>query len=202
MGDPETVEAVRVDGRRITAVGGLEDLRSLGDADVVDLDGRCLMPGFVDAHTHPLMHGQCASWADLSGAASIDEVVKLLREHARGLGAAAAIRGYAGLPVVLSSDAPVTVPDVPMACWSAETRLTSAGHVLGAEARVTRREAFEGYTTGGALALRRTDVGAIGPGMLADLVILDDDPLAVEIDRLPDVGVNETWMDGRQVWAC
>ncbi len=24
---------------------------------------------------------------------------------------------YGGLPVVLSSDAPVTVPDVPMACW-------------------------------------------------------------------------------------
>ena len=88
------VEAVRVDGRRITGVGGLAELRALGDADIVDLDGRCLMPGFVDAHTHPLMHGQCASWADLSGAASIDEVVKLLREHSLGLGASAAVRGF------------------------------------------------------------------------------------------------------------
>ena len=87
-----------------------------------------------------------------------------------------------------------------MACWSAETRLTSAGHVLGAEARVTRREAFEGYTRGGALALRRTDVGAIGPGMLADFVILDDDPLAVPTDRLPDVTVDQTWVNGQQAW--
>ena len=93
MRSPAAVEAVRVDGRRITAVGGFAELRGLGDAEVVDLDGRCLMPGFVDAHTHPLMHGQCTSWADLSGAASVDEVVKLLREHGRGLGAAAAIRG-------------------------------------------------------------------------------------------------------------
>ena len=502
-------EAVRVDGRRVTAVGGLEELRALGDAAVVDLDGRCLMPGFVDAHAHPLMHGQCASWADLSGAASIDEVVKVLREHSLGLEAGAAVRGFgydqhrlgdhptaadldrvdsnrpvvimhtsghgyvantralteaaitaatptppgglidrdrsgnpmgrvfdaacdlltgpdgvkitnhgpnfhlpeepealdarldeaqesllaagittvgdcqvtdremtnylrardsgrlrirvsmyvlsshvdglrrlgigstlgdarlaiagvkhyadgslisgtayvpcgcgdthgylyhrdgeledllaassaaglqtathaqgpdaieavlrgleraprpdlrhriehcgfptddqiermarlavvpvpqptqvyrygdgvrrdhpglaermyasgvfrdAGLAVVLSSDAPVTVPDVPMACWSAETRLTSSGHVLGAEARVTRREAFEGYTTGGALALRRSDVGAIEAGMLADMVILDEDPLTVPTDRLPDVRVAQTWVDGQPAW--
>ena len=49
MGRPVAVEAVRADGRRITAVGGFAELRGLGDADVVDLDGRCLMPGFVDA---------------------------------------------------------------------------------------------------------------------------------------------------------
>ena len=94
MASPATVEAVRVDGRRITAVGSLADLRSLGEADMFDLDGRCLMPGFVDAHTHPLMHGQCMSWADLSTATSMDEVVKLLREHARGLAAGAATRGF------------------------------------------------------------------------------------------------------------
>ena len=108
----------------------------------------------------------------------------------------------AGLPVVLSSDAPVTAPDVPMACWSAETRLTSAGHVLGHDARVTRGEAFAGYTSGGALALRRADVGALSPGKLADLVILDHDPMEVEPDRLPDVTVNETWVDGRRAWPA
>jgi predicted amidohydrolase YtcJ len=78
-----TVEAVRIDGGRITHVGSLAGARALGDAQVVDLDGRSILPGFVDAHTHPLMHGQCASWADLTSAASIDEVVKLLGEHAR-----------------------------------------------------------------------------------------------------------------------
>ena len=506
-------EAVRIDGDRVTATGRLVDLRALGAATEVHLEGRCLMPGFVDAHTHPLMHGQCTSWADLSTAVSVDEIVKLLSEHAAGLPGGAVIRGFgydqhrlddqrhptardldgvardravtimhasghgyvgnslaladagitaatltpaggligrddsgnptgrvfdaacdlltgaggvkianhgpnfhlpdeaevldsllddaqevflaagittvgdcqvtdremtnylrardagrlrirvsmyvlsshvdgirrlgigsmlgdewlaiqgvkhyadgslisgtalmpcgcgathghlyhadgelemllatssaaglqtathaqgsdaiqlvldglaraprpdlrhriehcgfptdeqlvamealgvvpvpqpaqvyrygdgvlrdhpelaprmyasglfrdAGLPIVMSSDAPVTRPDVPLACWSAETRLTSAGVVLGDEARVTRGEAFTGYTVGGAAALRRSDVGAIAPGRLADMVILDVDPLAVDVDSLPDVTVDETWVGGALSWSA
>ena len=61
VGDTATVEAIRLDGRRITHVGSLDGARAMGNADIVDLDGGCLLPGFVDAHTHPLMHGQCGS---------------------------------------------------------------------------------------------------------------------------------------------
>ena len=38
-GDTTTAEAVRLDGRRITHVGSLGDACSLGDADMVDLEG-------------------------------------------------------------------------------------------------------------------------------------------------------------------
>ncbi len=107
----------------------------------------------------------------------------------------------AGLPVVLSSDAPVTSPDVLLACWAAETRLTSAGKVLGADNRVSRREAFAGYTSGGAHALRRDDIGALLPGRLADLAMLDDDPFDQPVDRVPDLSVVETWVDGRPAWT-
>ena len=512
-GDTTTVEAVRLDGRRITHVGSLGDARSLGDADMVDLEGACLMPGFVDAHTHPLMHGQCGSWADLSMASSVDEVLKLMGEHARLEARTGPVRGFgydhhrlaegrhptateldrvaddrtvmamhvsghgfsvnshglteagitadtptpngglighdtaglpdgrifdaacdlltgvdgvkvgnhgpnlhlpdhpddlalmldaaqeeflaagitsvgdcqvtgremraflaardagrlrlrvtmyvlsshvdalrrlgldsrlgddllsfggvkhyadgaltggtaylpcgcgathgylyheegrledllaasasaglqtathaqgpdaiqlvldaldrlppdpglrhriehcgfptdeqlvtmrrlgvvpvpqptqvhlygegvrndhpdladrmypsgliadAGLPVVLSSDAPVTNPDVLLACWAAETRITAAGRVLGEACRITRRMAFEGYTLGGAHALRRDDVGSLTPGRLADLAILDADPFSVATESLPDVSVTETWVDGRPAWT-
>lgn len=506
-----TVEAVRIDGGRITHVGSLAGARALGDAQVVDLDGRSILPGFVDAHTHPLMHGQCASWADLTSAASIDEVVKLLGEHARtearsigpirgfgydhhrlaegrhptaveldlvadnrtvtamhvsghgfsvnshglaeagitattptplggvidrdedgrplgrifdaacdlltgpdgvklgnhgpnlhlpddpvdlaimldgaqeaflatgvttvgdcqvteremqaflaardagrltlrvvmyvlsshvdsleidswlgddrlsvggvkhyadgaltggsaylpcGCGAthghlyhgpgkledllvASATAGRqtathaqgpeaiqlvldaltraplrpdlrhriehcgfpsadqltemcrlgvvpvpqptqvhlygegvrhdhpevadgmypsgriaaAGLPVVLSSDAPVTRPDVMLSCWAAETRLTSAGRVLGDQNRITRAQSLTGYTKGGAHALRRDDLGSLAVGNPADLVLLADDPFTVTVDRLPDVAVLETWIDGHPAWT-
>ena len=506
-----TVEAVRIDGGRITHVGSLAGARALGDAQVVDLDGRSILPGFVDAHTHPLMHGQCASWADLTSAASIDEVVKLLGEHARtearsigpirgfgydhhrlaegrhptaveldlvadnrtvtamhvsghgfsvnshglaeagitattptplggvidrdedgrplgrifdaacdlltgpdgvklgnhgpnlhlpddpvdlaimldgaqeaflatgvttvgdcqvteremqaflaardagrltlrvvmyvlsshvdsleidswlgddrlsvggvkhyadgaltggsaylpcGCGAthghlyhgpgkledllvASATAGRqtathaqgpeaiqlvldaltraplrpdlrhriehcgfpsadqltemcrlgvvpvpqptqvhlygegvrhdhpevadgmypsgriaaAGLPVVLSSDAPVTRPDVMLSCWAAETRLTSAGRVLGDQNRITRAQSLTGYTKGGAHALRRDDLGSLAVGNPADLVLLADDPFTVTVDRLPDVAVLETWIDGHPRWT-
>jgi hypothetical protein len=510
-GDTGTVEAVRIDGGRITHVGSLAGARALGDAQVVDLDGRSILPGFVDAHTHPLMHGQCASWADLTSAASIDEVVKLLGEHARtearsigpirgfgydhhrlaegrhptaveldlvadnrtvtvmhvsghgfsvnshglteagitattptppggvidrdedgrplgrifdaacdlltgpegvklgnhgpnlhlpddpvdlarmlddaqeaflatgvttvgdcqvteremraflaardagrltlrvvmyvlsshvnsleidswlgddrlsvggvkhyadgaltggsaylpcGCGAthghlyhgpgkledllvASANAGRqtathaqgpeaiqlvldalsraplrpdlrhriehcgfpstdqliemcrlgvvpvpqptqvhlygegvrhdhpevadgmypsgqiaaAGLPVVLSSDAPVTRPHVMLSCWAAETRLTSAGHVLGDQNRITRAQSLTGYTMGGAHALRRDDLGSLAVGNPADLVLLANDPFTVTVDRLPDVAVLETWIDGHPRWT-
>jgi len=109
--------------------------------------------------------------------------------------------GAAGLPVVLSSDAPVTSPDVPLACWAAETRLTAAGKVIGAENRVSRARALAGWTVGGAHALRRTDVGSLAVGNPADLVVLDDDPFTVATDRLPDVTVLETRVAGRTVWT-
>jgi len=101
----------------------------------------------------------------------------------------------------VASSIRVTVPDVPLACWSAETRTTSAGHVLGPDARISRAAAFAGYTLGGAHALRRPDVGALEVGRLADLVVLDADPFAVDTDRLPDLVVLETWVGGRRAWT-
>ncbi|MDG2427507.1 MAG: amidohydrolase family protein [Acidimicrobiales bacterium] len=107
----------------------------------------------------------------------------------------------AGVPVVLSSDAPVSSPDVLLACWAAETRLTTAGQVLGADNRISRREAFAGYTAGGAHALRRDDLGMLLPGRLADLAILDDDPFNQPVNHVPDLSVVETWVDGRSAWT-
>ena len=107
----------------------------------------------------------------------------------------------AGLPVVLSSDAPVTRPDVMLSCWAAETRLTSAGRVLGDQNRITRAQSLTGYTKGGAHALRRDDLGSLAVGNPADLVLLADDPFTVAVDRLPDVAVLETWVDGHPAWT-
>ena len=88
----------------------------------------------------------------------------------------------------------------PMAAWCAETRLTSSGKVLGADGKITRTEAFEAYTLGGAHALRRSDVGSIEVGKRADFAVLDSDPFSVHVDALPDVQVTQTWVDGTLAW--
>src|ERR1044071_913001 len=48
------VEALAIRGKRILALGTWDELQSLvdGDTDVVDLEGRTLVPGFIDAHGH------------------------------------------------------------------------------------------------------------------------------------------------------
>jgi predicted amidohydrolase YtcJ len=52
-------EALLVDGDAIVAVGGVDEVREAvtGPTEVVDLDGRCLLPGLIDAHCHPSQAG-------------------------------------------------------------------------------------------------------------------------------------------------
>ncbi|MBE6936011.1 MAG: amidohydrolase [Ruminococcaceae bacterium] len=49
--DPIPCGFVRVEGERIAEVGEMSAYRP-GDGDVIDAAGACLLPGFVDAHTH------------------------------------------------------------------------------------------------------------------------------------------------------
>lgn len=54
--------ALLVEGDRIVAAGTYADLRSriTPDTTVIDAEGRCVMPGFVDAHTHLVFAGNRA----------------------------------------------------------------------------------------------------------------------------------------------
>lgn len=91
------VEAVAVEHGRVAAAGRLpEVLAGRDDVEHVDLCGRTLMPGFVDPHCHPLMHGQVHSWVDISPsrAPAIEAMVRLLSEHAAALPPGVAVRGF------------------------------------------------------------------------------------------------------------
>ena len=52
-------EALAVSGNRIVAVGSDADVLEVAgeNARVIELGGKTVMPGFVDAHTHPIMGG-------------------------------------------------------------------------------------------------------------------------------------------------
>lgn len=51
-GEPARLADVAVAGDRIAAVGAAGELRPAPGAEVVDLDGLTLSPGFIDIHTH------------------------------------------------------------------------------------------------------------------------------------------------------
>ncbi len=60
-------QAVAVRGRDIVAVGSDAEATAAAGAGarVIELDGRMLLPGFVEAHIHPLLGGLLTSGADL-----------------------------------------------------------------------------------------------------------------------------------------
>ncbi|WP_144922974.1 amidohydrolase [Halorubrum salsamenti] len=80
----ETHEAVAVRDGEVVRLGRSREVRFLEgvDTEVTDLDGRVLLPGFVDAHTHLTTVGRYLVHADLSAADSPSEAVDLLAERA------------------------------------------------------------------------------------------------------------------------
>jgi len=69
------------------------------------------------------------------------------------------------------------------------------------EQRMTRAECLKGYTVNAARAAwRGADTGALSPGMLADVIILDRDILACGDYELGDTSVLLTLLGGAEVW--
>jgi predicted amidohydrolase YtcJ len=80
----ETFEAVAVRDGEIVRVDSTYEVEFLIGAEttVIDADGRTLLPGFVDAHTHMETLGQYLVHADLSAAESAEDAVEILTEEA------------------------------------------------------------------------------------------------------------------------
>ncbi len=77
-------EAVAVTNGRIAAVGRAADIRSLAGArtETVDLAGRMLIPGFTDAHVHPVAGGMERMRCDLTGAFSAEDCLTAIKAYA------------------------------------------------------------------------------------------------------------------------
>lgn len=83
-GDPQQprAEALLVRGPEIVAVGSFAELEAQGPAEILDWRDATIIPGLTDAHAHLIGLGQAREVVDLRGAASVDEILARLREHA------------------------------------------------------------------------------------------------------------------------
>ncbi len=77
------VEAVGVIGGSIVAVGDMADVRRAvgGRYEPIDLGGRMLLPGFQDAHVHPVWGGLIRMRCDLEAATGPDEALDMVRRY-------------------------------------------------------------------------------------------------------------------------
>jgi hypothetical protein len=98
------------------------------------------------------------------------------------------------------TDYAVTPLDPAMMLWTAVTRQSRSGAVIGAGERVSPQRALEALTIDAAWLYREEDSkGSIMVGKLADFVVLDANPLTVPVDRLRGLKVLATIKDGRLV---
>lgn len=79
-----TVDAVAIRGKRIIAVGSVNELEKLkGEkTQVLDLQGKIMTPGFIEGHAHIMGVGYNELNLDLMDVKSYDEMVEKVREAA------------------------------------------------------------------------------------------------------------------------
>lgn len=75
--------AVAVTAGKISALGQDAVAARTAHTDVIDLAGRAVLPGFIDAHVHPVVAGIESQLADLSNATSVAECLRIIDSHAR-----------------------------------------------------------------------------------------------------------------------
>lgn len=109
----------------------------------------------------------------------------------------------AGLTPSNHSDYSVTPLDTRFMLWTSMARVSPTGVVSGPDERLGAYEALEALTTGPAWqAFEENRKGRIKPGLLADFVILDKNPLKTPVDGIRDIRVLETIKEGKTVWQA
>ena len=81
------------------------------------------------------------------------------------------------------------------------TRQTISDGVYAAEQRISRQEALRLFTINNAyLTFEENVKGSLEPGKLADLVVLSDDIMTCPVDKILDLTVLMTMVNGKIVF--
>jgi predicted amidohydrolase YtcJ len=215
--------ALRDAVRALDAAGFQVHVHAIGDRGVREtLDA---MVGTDPGRRHHVAHLQLvhpddlARFAELGVAANlqmlwamydeqmVDLTIPFLREERAGWQYPFGGLHRAGARLVAGSDWPVSTPDPLAAIHTAVTR-TGYGEPgrAGSESFLPEQSlpldvAFAAYTSGSAWANHRDDAGTLGPGAVADLVVLDRDPFEGPASDIGRTQVVSTWVEGDQVFG-
>jgi len=134
---------------RILAVGDNDEVRRVGghDTELVDLGGKTVLPGFIDAHIHLLSTAYRSHHIDAVNCTSEEEVAELVRQRAASTPPGQWIQGgrwYKDIwpgqhfPTKASLDA--AAPNHPVALWSKD------GHLLWVNSLALQRAGINAET--------------------------------------------------------
>jgi hypothetical protein len=105
-----------------------------------------------------------------------------------------------GITVALSSDILPIGPLVGL--YAAVTRKGMTGTVYGADEAITMAEAIRAYTLLGAyLNFEEDSKGSLEAGKFADMIVLSDDLLTIDPEKIMDIVVEQTFVNGELVYS-
>lgn len=101
------------------------------------------------------------------------------------------------------NDTPVTPINPLLSVWSSVNRITSSGHVLGEHQCINVIDALRSVTIWSAYQFNEDNKkGSLEPGKLADMVILEDNPLCVEPIKIKDIPILATIIGNKLMYGA
>lgn len=144
-----------------------------------------MMPSFFTNHTY--------FWGDVH--------VENLGEKRANFSSPIATADKMGLKYTNHSDDTVTPVDPLFTVWSAVNRTSRSGKIIGKDQRASPYQALKAITTNAAYEYYEEDSkGTLTQGKLADLVILDANPLTIAPNKLKDINVVTTIKEGKTIY--
>lgn len=192
-----------------------------GNRIALDTYARVLGARAGGDHRWRIEHAQVVALEDIPRFAQLGVIASMQPTHATSdmgwaqdrLGSERILGAYAwrrmlaaGAHIALGSDFPVEQVDPRLGLYAAVTRQDRAGQPTRGwqpEQRLTAAEALRGFTADAAWAGHdQARVGRLQPGLRADFVVLDRDPLRVPPEQLASLQVRSTWVDGQPVYEA
>lgn len=185
-------------------------LAAIGKA--IDATGKSGDRRTIIAHSYFVRQDQLELYKKFSIGASMmpphmmvygDMQMKLLGPDRASMESPLASAVRLGINTTIHCDCPSASPNMMEAVWTAVTRTTFSGQVLGPKERISPYQALLAATRNVAYTYREETIkGTITAGKTADLVILDANPLTVPADKIREIKVVETIKRGQTLYRA
>jgi len=209
--------------RRVLACGLQIGIHAIGDAgnrQALDAYEKLIADYADNPGRHRIEHAQFLDPADIQRFARMGIVAAMQPTHATSdmywavdrLGEGRIHGAYAwrsmldsGATLAFGSDFPVEEASPMLGIYAAVTRQDTQGWPEGGwypEQRVSREEAIRAFTLDAAFAgFMEDEVGSLEVGKRADFIVLDRDIMKVPEGEVFQIVVEQTWLDGKQVFV-
>lgn len=207
--DPEYVEALVVRDGKILFAGPLAEAKNKAgaDANLVNLDGKTLLPGFIDTHGHFVYFGKNLVDANLFQCADIADLLERMKKQAERTPKGAWIVGFGYQPRSMKEGRPPTIEELDQVSADIPVMVVdSSGHMGAANSAAFRAAGITADTpdpTGGVFSRKEDGKSLAGPmeETALNAVRSKRPPFSTELAAQAILGASKVWASHGQTTA-